>query len=484
MKWVILISLLFSSTLTESRNVHKRETKVHPHTHIADVYQLLPEQDFKNLVLVTLAQNLQKCSLEELSKLEHHITDLAKSCAANAKLLDCEKPLITLFLDTICAVPHISDSYGWTTECCAKQDPDRNQCFRSHKDIPAEDFPAYKRPEPEAHCKAYTEHPTEIITNYIYEVARRNPHIYSPALLGLATLYNTIVFECCTMEDKAQCFITRMTGQKKLTKLIDAEGKHTCSNLGNFGPRVISAIALVRVSQNYPKATFENVQNIVHEITHLHEDCCNGDMLECMVERMKLVKHTCEKHEELSSKLKCCCDKPLLERSHCIIHLENDDIPSDLSPKVTEFIEDPKVCEHYAAQKDLFLARFLYEYSRRHPDFSVELLLTIGKGYEGLLDKCCATENPPECYKDAEALLINLIKESKTLLETNCAIQQKLGDYLFQNVLLVRYTKKMPQVTHKSLIEITHHMTDVGSKCCALPENQKMPCVRRAEHNN
>ncbi|XP_075464329.1 serum albumin-like [Ascaphus truei] len=477
MKWVILISLLFSSTLTESRNVHKRETEDHPHTHIADVYHLLPEEDFRNLVLVMLAQNLQKCSREELSKLEHQITELAKSCVANAKLLDCEKPLITLFLDTICAVPHISDSYDWSKECCAKQDPDRNKCFMSHKDIPAEGVPAFKRPEPEAHCKAYTEHPTEVLKNYIYEVAKRYPHIYAPELLGLATLYNTIVFECCAMEDKAKCFITRMTEHKKLTIRLEAEGQHTCLILRNFGRRTLTAVSLVRVSQKYPKATFDKVQNLTEEITHLFEDCCNGDMMECMVERMELVKHTCENHEELSSKLKYCCEKPLLERSNCIVHLEYDDIPSDLSLKVTEFLEDPKVCKKYDEHENEFLARFLYEYSRTHPEYSTEQLLTIVKVYEGLLDKCCPTETSLECCKDAEAMLANKLKESKTLLETNCAIYQKVGDYLFQNELLVRYTKKMPRVTHKSLIEITHHMTDVGSKCCALPENQKMPCA-------
>ncbi|MEE6513958.1 hypothetical protein FKM82_021869 [Ascaphus truei] len=313
--------------------------------------------------------------------------------------------------------------------------------------------------------------------SYIYEVAKRYPHIYAPELLGLATLYNTIVFECCAMEDKAKCFITRMTEHKKLTIRLEAEGQHTCLILRNFGRRTLTAVSLVRVSQKYPKATFDKVQNLTEEITHLFEDCCNGDMMECMVERMELVKHTCENHEELSSKLKYCCEKPLLERSNCIVHLEYDDIPSDLSLKVTEFLEDPKVCKKYDEHENEFLARFLYEYSRTHPEYSTEQLLTIVKVYEGLLDKCCPTETPLECCKDAEAMLANKLKESKTLLETNCAIYQKVGDYLFQNELLVRYTKKMPRVTHKSLIEITHHMTDVGSKCCALPENQKMPCA-------
>lgn len=42
--------------------------------------------------------------------------------------------------------------------------------------------------------------------------------------------------------------------------------------------------------------------------------------------------------------------------------------------------------------------RFLYEYSRRHPEYSVSLLLRLAKEYEATLEKCCATDDPPTCY--------------------------------------------------------------------------------------
>lgn len=45
--------------------------------------------------------------------------------------------------------------------------------------------------------------------------------------------------------------------------------------------------------------------------------------------------------------------------------------------------------------------RFVYEYSRRHPEYSTELVMRVTKGYETLLDKCCKTDNPAECYGNA-----------------------------------------------------------------------------------
>lgn len=62
-------------------------------------------------------------------------------------------------------------------------------------------------------------------------------------------------------------------------------------------------------------------------------------------------------------------------------------------------------------------SRFVYEYSRRHPELSTQLVMRITKGYETLLDKCCKTDNPAECYgnavgaDDLNAGLVPVIKE-------------------------------------------------------------------------
>jgi len=51
--------------------------------------------------------------------------------------------------------------------------------------------------------------------------------------------------------------------------------------------------------------------------------------------------------------------------------------------------------------------RFLYEYSRRHPEFSAQMLLRIGKGYEDLLDECCKTGSPDNCCSRGVSALHN-----------------------------------------------------------------------------
>ena len=46
----------------------------------------------------------------------------------------------------------------------------------------------------------------------------------------------------------------------------------------------------------------------------------------------------------------------------------------------------------------VILIRFLYEYSRRHPEYAVSVLLRLAKEYEATLEECCAKDDPHACY--------------------------------------------------------------------------------------
>lgn len=63
----------------------------------------------------------------------------------------------------------------------------------------------------------------------------------------------------------------------------------------------------------------------------------------------------CDNQESVSSKLKECCAKPLLEKSHCLSEVENDDLPSDLAPINADYVDDKEVCKNYKEAKDVFL---------------------------------------------------------------------------------------------------------------------------------
>uniref|UniRef100_A0A2K6FV75 Albumin n=1 Tax=Propithecus coquereli TaxID=379532 RepID=A0A2K6FV75_PROCO len=312
---------------------------------------------------------------------------------------------------------------------------------------------------------------------YLYEVARRHPYFYGPELLFFAERYKHAFSECCQAADKAACLFPKLDALREEGLASSARQRFRCSSLQKFGERAFKAWTIARMSQKFPKADFAEVSKIVQDLAKIHKECCHGDLLECADDRADLAKYVCEHQDSLSSKLKECCDKPVLEKSHCIAEAENDEVPADLSPLAADFVEDKDVCKNYAEAKDVFLGTFLYEYSRRHPEYSPLLILRMAKKYEGTLEKCCATADPHGCYAKVLDEFQPLVEKPQTLVNENCALFEKLGEYGFQNALIVRYTKKAPSMSTPTLVEVSRTMGKIGAKCCKLEPVKRMSCA-------
>ncbi|XP_006991727.1 albumin [Peromyscus maniculatus bairdii] len=473
MKWVTFLLLLFVSGSAFSRGVFRRDAHK---SEIAHRFNDLGEQHFKGLVLVTLAQHLQKCPYEEHVKLVNEITEFAKTCVADESAANCDKSIQTLFGDKLCSLPSLRETYGELADCCTKQEPERNECFVQHRDDNP-NLPPFVRPEAEAMCTSFQENPASFMGHYLYEVGRRHPYFYGPELLYYAEKYNAIMTECCAEADKAACLTPKLDALKEKALSSSVQQRLKCSSIQKYGERAFKAWAVARMSQKFPNADFTEISKLATDLTKVTQECCHGDLLECADDRAELAKYMCENQASISSKLQACCDKPVLQKSHCLAEVEHDDMPTDLPSLAADFVEDSEVCKNYAEAKDIFLGKFLNEYSRRHPEYSVALLLRLAKKYEATLEKCCAEADPAACYGKVLDEFQPLVEEPKNLVKTNCELFEKVGEYGFQNALLVRYTQKAPQVSTPTLVEAARSLGKVGSKCCVLPEAKRLPCV-------
>ncbi|XP_034365003.1 albumin [Arvicanthis niloticus] len=473
MKWVTFLLLLCISSSAFSRGVFRREAHK---SEIAHRYNDLGEQFFKGLVLIAFSQYLQKCPYEEHIKLVDEVTEFAKTCVADESAANCDKSLHTLFGDKLCGIPTLRESYGDLADCCAKEEPERNECFLQHKDDNP-NLPPFVRPEAEAMCTKFQESPTSFLAHYLYEVARRHPYFYAPELLYYAEKYNEILTQCCAEADKAGCMDPKLDAVKEKALISSVRQRMKCSSLHKFGDRAFKAWAVARMSQAFPNADFAEITKLATDLTKITKECCHGDLLECADDRAELAKYMCLNHATISSKLQPCCDKSVLQKSQCLVEVENDDMPAGLPAIAVEFVEDKEVCKNYAEAKDVFLGTFLYEYARRHPDYSVSLLLRLAKKYEATLEKCCAEADPPACYGTVLGEFQPLVEEPKNLVKSNCELYEKLGEYGFQNAILIRYTQKAPQVSTPTLVEAARNLGRVGTKCCSLPEAQRLPCA-------
>lgn len=66
--------------------------------------------------------------------------------------------------------------------------------------------------------------------------------------------------------------------------------------------------------------------------------------------------YMCSKQDVFSSKIKDCCEKPVVERSQCIIEADFDDKPENLPSLVERYLEDKEVCKGFEAGHDAFMA--------------------------------------------------------------------------------------------------------------------------------
>ncbi|XP_028737780.2 albumin-like [Peromyscus leucopus] len=472
MKWVTFLFLLFVCCSAFSRGVFRRDANK---SEIAHRFNDLGEQHFKGLVLVIFSQYLQKCPYEEHVKLVNEITEFAKTCVAEDSAANCDKSVQTLFGDKLCSLPSLRENYGELADCCTKQEPERNECFLQHKDDNP-NLPPLVRPEVEAMCTSFQENAAAFMGHYLHEVGRRHPYFYGPELLYYAEKYNAIMTECCAEADKAACLTPKLDALMEKVLYSFVHHRLKCSSIQRYGERAFKAWMVARISQKFPSVDFTEISKLATDITKVTQECCHGDLLECADDRADLAKYMCENQASISSKLQACCDKPVLQKSHCLAKAEHNDMPVDL-PSLADDFDGGQVCTNYVAAKEIFLSKFLYEYSRRHPDYSLALLLRIAKKYEATLEKCCTESDPAILCGSVLGELPPLVEEPKNVVKTNCELFEKLGEYGFQNALLVRYTQKAPQVSTPTLVEAARNLGKVGSKCCMLPEAKRLPCV-------
>ncbi|XP_036620021.1 albumin-like [Trichosurus vulpecula] len=470
MKWVTFISLLFLFSSAHSREIFRRDA---PKSEIAKHYRDLGEDNLNALMLITFAQYLQKCPYEHHKQLVAEVTAV---CAADETVENCDKSLHKIFGDKSCTMENFREMYGEMADCCAKAEPERNHCFLSHKDDHP-DLPKIVKPEPESLCQAVQENEKRVMGQYLYEVARRHPYFYAPTLLVYAHKYKDTVNECCQSADKASCLNEKLSALQEKVVGEGAKQRFVCSTLEKFGERTFKAGIVGVLSQKFPKIEFADLHKLVDGLAKTHAECCHGDLLECADDRVALSDYICNNKDAISSKLGKCCDKPVLEKSQCIIDLENDDIPANLPNLLAEYVETKDACQNYKEAKDVYLATYLYDVARRHPELATSTLLRVAKQYENTLEECCVTADPPACYAKVTEQQKAIVDESNQLVKERCDVFEKVGEYFFENIALVNYAKKVPQLSTPTLLGLAHDFGKISAKCCKLSDQEKTACA-------
>ncbi|XP_066088855.1 afamin isoform X1 [Saccopteryx bilineata] len=432
------------------------------------------EQNLGYITIITFAQYIQEASFEEVEMLAKSMTEYKDECLANMTLPMCSKFPNDVFMEKICAMEGLPQKHNFS-HCCSKTDFERRLCFFRNKKADVGFLPPLPTLDPEVKCEAYKNNSGSFLSNYIYEVSRRNPFVFAPTLLTVTGRFEEMTKMCCEAKDKANCFRAKAFHVVQYLKALSSYQKNVCGALWKFGPQVLKSIYIAILSQKFPKIEFKELTSLLEEVSSKYDVCCEGDAVQCIRGRSQVMSHICSKQDFISNKIKQCCEKTIPERGECIIYSNKDDRPKDLSLREAKFTESENVCEERNADQDIFMAEFLYEYSRRHPELSTPELLRIARVYDDLLKECCSTENPPHCYRDAESKFSETTDKSLKIVQQECEYLQNLGMDDLKYHYFIKLTKTAPQLSTDEVIFLGEEMVTALTTCCTLSE--EFACV-------
>uniref|UniRef100_A0A8D2D888 Albumin n=1 Tax=Sciurus vulgaris TaxID=55149 RepID=A0A8D2D888_SCIVU len=221
----------------------------------------------------------------------------------------------------------------------------------------------------------------------------------------------------------------------------EAHKSEIINRFKELGEQHFKGLVLLTFSQYLQKSAYDDLAKLTTEVTDLAKACsaddsgteCNKSLDTIFGEKACTIANLRETYGDMAD----CCNKQDLERYQCLV--KHKDEKPDLPP--LNLLYPDAVCTSFEENSQ--------------------------KAYEARLEKCCAEADPPACYG-------NVFEEFQPLV---AAPQNILGEYKFQNVLVTRYTQKIPQVSTPTLVKASRHLGKVATKCCKLSEAHKMPCV-------
>uniref|UniRef100_A0A8W4FBE9 Albumin n=1 Tax=Sus scrofa TaxID=9823 RepID=A0A8W4FBE9_PIG len=223
----------------------------------------------------------------------------------------------------------------------------------------------------------------------------------------------------------------------------------------DLGEQYFKGLVLIAFSQHLQQCPYEEHVKLVREVTEFAKTCvadesaenCDKSIHTLFGDKLCAIPSLREHYGDLAD----CCEKEEPERNECFLQHKND------NPDIPKLKPDPvALCADFQEDEQKFWGKYLYE---------------------ATLEDCCAKEDPPACYATVFDKFQPLVDEPKNLIKQNCELFEKLGEYGFQNALIVRYTKKVPQVSTPTLVEVARKLGLVGSRCCKRPEEERLSCA-------
>ncbi|KAM9237246.1 LOW QUALITY PROTEIN: afamin-like [Dugong dugon] len=303
MKQLKLKGFIFLFFLTESLTLPTKPLDI---DNFQDTQKFI-EDNVEYLTIITFAQYVQEATFKEMEMLVKEMIEFRDKCLADRTLPHWAKLAINILQESICAIEGLPQKYNFS-HCRSKRDFERS-CFL-YKKADVGFLPPLPTADPEKKCQNYQQKKDLYLNNYLYEVARRNPFVFSPTLLNVAACFEEVVKTCCEEQDVASCFQTRK------------KSKYSA-----------------KVRHDVPQIEFKELIFLLEDISYKFDGCCKGDTVQCVQVMSKVMSHICTKQSSTSSKIRECCEKTASVYHECLIYLDKEKKPKDLSLREAKFTD-------------------------------------------------------------------------------------------------------------------------------------------------
>ncbi|KAM4616119.1 vitamin D-binding protein isoform 2-T2 [Polymixia lowei] len=454
MLWVAVCLLLLQTVAAQNQ--------------VCQIYTEAKEDGFKSLIVICLAQNLPDITQDEMVTFIDEALALGSNCCSDAPVGDCERDPVDLFQSVVCSYESIVERNNLKS-CCEQSGAERSVCFVDHKVNISRDYSLQTWLPTEDECPDFKKDDKAFLGKLIFSFSKRNVLLPPQVILGIAKGYSDVMVSCCGDADPQTCFDNKEPPFQAAVRNRVTQHRAHCFAHSRYGERVVKAKKLVRFSQKVPQAPVEVMQSTVDKLFSTTAPCCQGDMGTCMRLRKQLIDELCANENLISTSagLATCCKADVFSRGSCIGSMTPDPKPEGLSEEYDLHANIQAVCDSFTKTPQQAMVNLIYEVSRRHPEASEAAILRYAQATERAFLMCCAKEGHAECVK-AEMTDRDLEKDITDGLahyRNISALKRTVGDGNYEKILLVLYTRAMPQATFDQLHHVSKTVTSVLSEC-------------------
>ncbi|XP_019684937.3 alpha-fetoprotein-like isoform X3 [Felis catus] len=332
------------------------------------------QENLRDITSIMVAQFLQKSTYQEVQTIVEELVDRAEKCKVlkpQESPSECSHQLMTTFLEHVCNNQGMADKQEFS-DCCNVNNKARLKCFLLYKKDDTEYSDVFQIPNLEQICEVDKENQASVKERYIYETSRKHPFLYGPTILTMSACYETAIRSCCQEVNKTECFQIKLEPIRKYVREISLRHHHLCEIGIKFNHKVSKAVELVLLTKKQPKASFSEIAKLAGDVKNLHQTCCEGDVVACVLGRKEMFQRVVgESHERI--------------KNHC-----------DLREKLGDAN---------------FHDRLIILYTKKVPQLSAQELVTLTKNMAAAATKCCPLRDEQRfvCMEDSAKLILGAL---------------------------------------------------------------------------